>query len=136
MSHYSKIDTQIVERESLLKALKDMGYNNIEVHDKPEHLYGYQGDIRPEQANIIIRRKYICRESNDIGFRLTAEGTYEAIISEFDEELLGKDWVGKVCQNYAEHAVVSKLEQQGFSIAEKKVDPVTQKVHLVLKRGG
>lgn len=135
MSHYSKIDTQILEKESLLKALCDMGYAAVEVHDKPQNLYGYQGDLRPEQANVIIRRQHISPESNDIGFRLTSAGSYEAIVSEYDQELLGKDWVGKVCQHYAEHAVVSKLEQQGFSIAEKKVDPVTQKVHLVLKRG-
>lgn len=134
MSHYSKIETQIVERDSLLKALYDMGYSNIEVHEKAQHLYGYQGDLRPEQANVIIRRKYISGESNDIGFRLTAEGTYQAIVSEYDQELLGNDWVNKVCQRYAEHAVVSKLEEQGFAIAEKKTDPVTQKVHLVLKR--
>lgn len=135
MSHYSKIETRIMEKESLLKALQDMGYTDIEVHDKAQNLYGYQGDVRPEQANIIIRRQFISPESNDVGFRLTAEGTHEAIVSEYDQELLGKDWVGRVCQNYAEHAVVSKLEQQGFAVAEKKVDPVTKKVHLMLRRG-
>lgn len=134
MSHYSKIETQIVEKESLLKALRDMGYSNIEVHDKAQNLFGYKGDVRPEQANIIIRRKYISRESNDIGFRLTSKGTYEAIVSEYDQELLGIDWVGRVCQNYAECAVVSKLEKQGFEVAERKKDPVTEKVHLVLRK--
>ena len=135
MSHYSKIETQIVDRESLLKALNDMGYSNIEVHEMGEHLYGYEGDVRPEQGNIIIRREFVSPESNDIGFKLTDQGTYEAIVSQYDQELLGQDWIGRVCQSYAEHAVVSKLEQQGFSVAEKKVDPVTKKVHLVLKRG-
>jgi hypothetical protein len=135
MSHYSKIDTQIVECESLVKALREMGYKRIEVHEKAENLIGYQGDVRPEKANVIVRREYISPESNDIGFRLTSQGTYEAIVSEYDQELLGSDWVGKVCQNYAEIAVVSKLAQQGFEVAEKKVDPVTQKVHLVLRRG-
>ncbi len=135
MSHYSKIETQIVEQDSLVKALQDMGYTNLEVHEIAQNLYGYQGDVRPEQANVIIRRKFISPESNDIGFILTGAGTYEAIVSEYDQELLGLDWVGRVCQNYAEHAVVSKLEQQGFLIAEKKVDPVSKKVHLVLKRG-
>lgn len=136
MSHYSKIETQIMEKESLLKALHDLGYTDIETYDQAENLFGYQGDVRPEQANIIIRRKFISPESNDVGFKLTAEGTYEAIVSEYDQELLGKDWVGRVSQNYAEHAVVSKLEQQGFSVAEKKVDPISKKVHLVLRRGG
>lgn len=135
MSHYSKIETQIVDRDSLLKALFDMGYSNVEVHETAQPLFGYLGDERPEQANVIIRRKDISLESNDIGFRITPEGTFEAIVSEYDQELLGADWVGKVCQKYAEHAVVSKLELQGFSVAEKKVDPVTNKVHLILRRG-
>ncbi len=33
MSHYSKIETEIVEREFLLKTLYDMGYASIEVHE-------------------------------------------------------------------------------------------------------
>jgi hypothetical protein len=135
MSHYSKIDTQIVECDSLVKALQEMGYKDIEVHEKAQNLFGYQGDVRPEQANVIIRRKHISLESNDIGFRLTAQGTYEAIVSEYDQELLGSDWLGKICQTYAEIAVVSKLVSQGFEIAEKKLDPATNKVHLVLRRG-
>lgn len=136
MSHYSKIDTQIVEQESLLKALKDLGYHNIEVHDQAQNLYGYQGDLRPEQANIIVRRKHISQESNDIGFRLTDQGTYEAIVSEYDQQLLGSHWLDRLCQTYAEHAITNKLSEQGFSVAERRIDPATQKVHLVLKRGG
>jgi hypothetical protein len=136
MSHYSKIETQIVDKESLLKALRDLGYTTVEVHDTPQNLFGYKGDVRPEHAEVIIRRKFISRDSNDIGFKLTEHGTYEAIVSEYDQQLLGDDWLGNVCQKYAEIAVVSKLETQGFSIAEKKVDPVTKKVHLVLRRCG
>lgn len=135
MSHYSKIKTKIMEREALLKALADMGYKTVEVHDSAQNLFGYQGDMRPEKANIIVRRKYVGRASNDIGFRLMDDGSYEAIVSEYDQQQLGSDWVGKLSQKYAEHAVLSKLEAQGFSIAERQVDPVTKKVHLVLKRG-
>lgn len=134
MSHYSKIKTKICEREALVKALQEMGYRDIEVNDTAQHLFGYQGDRRPEQAEVIIRRKFISQASNDIGFRRSADGTYEAIVSEYDEKILGKDWVGKVCQKYAEHAVLSKLEAQGFSVQERQIDPVTKKVHLVLKR--
>ena len=134
MSHYSKIKTKICEREALVKALQEMGYRDIEVNDTAQHLFGYQGDRRPEQAEVIIRRKFISQASNDIGFRRSADGTYEAIVSEYDEKILGKDWVGKVCQKYAEHVVLSKLEAQGFSVQERQIDPVTKKVHLVLKR--
>ena len=135
MSHYSKIQTQIVERDALVKALQEMGYAKVEVHASPQHLYGYQGDRRPEQAEVIVRRKDISPMSNDIGFRRGADGTYEAIVSEYDQEILGSDWVGRVNQKYAEHAMVAKLEAQGFEIAERTVDKATNKVHLVLRRG-
>jgi hypothetical protein len=134
MSHYSKIETQIVEVDSLLKALAEMGYGEVEVHDSPQRLYGYQGDMREEKANVIIRRKNVSQESNDIGFRKTDSGPYEAVISEYDQELLGSEWLNQVSQLYAEYAVVSKLSEQGFSVAEKRVDPATLKVHLVLRR--
>ncbi len=123
-----------MEKDALIKALASMGYTSIEVHTSPQHLYGYQGDQRGEQAEIIIRRQYISSLSNDIGFKRTAEGSYEAIVSEYDQEILGTDWVGLVAQRYAEHAVLSKLEAQGFSIDLKQVDLVTKKVHLVLRR--
>lgn len=134
MSHYSKIKTKIMELDALIKALADMGYTKVEVHDAPQHLYGYQGDRRPEQANVIVRRKYINPSSNDIGFRLSDDGSFEAIVSEYDQGLLGKDWIGRLTQKYAEHAMLSKLQAQGFVVAEKEVDPVTKKVHLVLRR--
>jgi len=134
LSHYSKIETQIVERDSLLQALRDAGYEHVECHDSAQSLFGYQGDVRPEKADVIVRRKYISPESNDIGFRLAEDGTYQAIISEYDQELLGEGWLGRLCQNYAEHAVVNKLKQQGFEIAERRLDPSTSKVHLTLRR--
>src|SRR5581483_12511644 len=45
-------------------------------HDKPVHLYGYLGDARPETAEIVLRRFHIGRGSNDVGFKLGADGTY------------------------------------------------------------
>lgn len=134
MSHYCKVDTQIVDQEMLLKALAEFGYTNVEVHEVAKNLYGYQGDLRPEKANVIIRRKHISAASNDIGFRLTGNGTYEAIISEYDQQILGADWVDKISQAYAYHGVVENLTKQGFAVSERKVDPQTKKIHLVLRR--
>lgn len=134
MSHYSKIKTKIVERDALCAALKELGYHNIEVHEQAQGLYGYKGDLRPEKAEVIVRRKFIGMASNDIGFKLGADGSWEAIISEYDQGVLGRDWVNKVSQKYAEHAILPKLEAQGFVVAERDVDPVTKKVHLRLRR--
>jgi len=136
MSHYSKIDTQICDVEALKRALKEVGYAHIETHSDPQHLFGYQGDRRPEKANIIIRRKHISQASNDIGFVKTDKGTYKAIVSEYDQHILGSDWVDKVCKIYAYYAVVEKLEEQGFVIEsqEGSLTSTKEKVHLKLRR--
>lgn len=136
MSHYSKIDTEIVDQAALLKALKEVGYSDIEVHSEPVHLFGYMGDRRPEKAHVVVRRKHISNASNDIGFVKQADGRYEAIVSEYDEKLLGEDWVNKVCKIYAYYAVVEKLEEQGFVLdsQEGAITSTKEPVRLVLKR--
>jgi hypothetical protein len=69
-----------------VKALVRAGWkeNQIEVHDEAQHLVGYQGDQRKDKANVIIRRKYVGGASNDLGFVLQEDGTYKAIVSEYD----------------------------------------------------
>ena len=70
-------------QELLLQALAKLGY------DKPEtgealQLVGYRGDIRPETAQIVIRRKYVGSASNDLGFMKTDRG-YVPLVSEYDQ---------------------------------------------------
>jgi len=43
----------------LTKALADMGFKEVEVHDTAQKLHGFQGDVRKETAEVIIRRKYV-----------------------------------------------------------------------------
>jgi hypothetical protein len=75
-----------------------MGFLDVEVHDTPQNLYGYQGDSRTDTAHVIVRRKYVGESSNDIGFLRNSEGVYEANISEFDRYNLKYDeeWLGKL----------------------------------------
>ena len=134
MSHFTKIRSKIVEKDALVKALADLGYRNVEVHEQAQHLYGYMGDKRPQTANVIIRRKDISPDSNDIGFKLMVDGTYQIIISEYDEQILPK-FVSNIMQRYAYVAVVDKLQSQGFKLEEQETDKATQRIHLVLKRG-
>lgn len=135
MSHYCKIETQIVDQTALLAALKDFGYDKVEVHEEATHLYGYQGDVRPEKAHIVVRRHHISAVSNDIGFERNTDGRFEAIISEYDRTKLGETFVSDVCQAYAYHAVTRELiEKQGFVIERREVNKSTRAIHLVLRR--
>lgn len=77
-------DVTFKDKKLLLKALAQLGYTDVEVHDgEGANLIGYHGDTRADKANVIVRRKYIGTASNDIGFRKTAKG-YVPIVSEYD----------------------------------------------------
>ena len=84
MSHFTSIKTQIKNRDALVKALADVGFARVEVHETGQPLYGFQGDVRPEKAEVIVRRKYLGAASNDIGFKQQKDGQFEAIISAYD----------------------------------------------------
>ncbi|MEG4595403.1 DUF1257 domain-containing protein [Microcoleus sp. F8_C2] len=90
--------------KALVKALADMGFSNVEVHQTLQNLYGYQGDVRPEKGQVILRRQYIGSASNDIGFNRRQDGTFEAIISEYDRSRFSLEWLNQLAQRYNYHA--------------------------------
>jgi uncharacterized protein YukE len=111
MSHYVKVETQFRDPQALLHALAQLGFGEgqVEVHTEPQALYGFQGDVRPERAHIILRRAHVGRVSNDIGFVRGEDGTYQAIISEYDQKSrYGATWQGKLTQEYG----IVKAQQQ------------------------
>lgn len=114
MSHYAMIETEIRDEESLVAALKDLepGWE-IERHTEPRNLYGYLGDMRPERAHVIIRRQYVGGSSNDIGFVRQADGTYGAIVSEFDSHRYDSKWLAKVSQYYGKAKTLKTAKANG-----------------------
>jgi hypothetical protein len=56
----------------------------IEVHEQPVPLHGYQGEVRPQQAHVVIRRQHVGSGANDVGWERQPDGSYRAWISEFD----------------------------------------------------
>ncbi len=136
MSHYTKCKTKISDQQALLKALASaFGWTNVEVHKTPQSLFGYQGDIRPERAEVIVRRQNISAASNDLGFQLAPDGTYQAIISEYDQGILGPDFLRTLSQTYSENIVRQELVQnQDFEVVERSENKQTKEIRLVLRR--
>lgn len=133
MSHFTKLRTRIVDIDALLKALFEMGFKTVEVHETAEHLYGYQGDKRKQTAEVIIRRKHVGRASNDIGFKRREDGAFDAIISDYDRSKYSQDWLNRLTQRYAYHAARAKLEEQGFVLVTEEAEE-GERIHLVLRR--
>jgi hypothetical protein len=120
MSHFTCIKTQIKNQNALLKALADVGFKEVEVHELAQHLYGYQGDLRSQTAEVIIRRQYIGSASNDIGFKRQKDGQFEAIISEYDRHKYSQAWLNSLTQRYGYHMLMETAPEQGFTIEEEQ----------------
>jgi hypothetical protein len=121
MSHFTCIKTQLKDQNALVKALADMGLKQVEVYNTAEHLYGYRGDIRPQTAEVIVRRRFIGPLSNDIGFQRQSDGTFEAIISEYDRPKYSQQWLNQLTQRYGYHTLIAMAPTQGFTIEEEEI---------------
>jgi hypothetical protein len=120
MSHFTCIKTQIKHQNALVQALVDVGFKEVELHETAQHLYGYQGDLRSQTAEVIIRRQYIGSASNDIGFKRQQDGQFEAIISEYDRHEYSQEWLNSLTQRYGYHMLMETAPEQGFTIEEEE----------------
>lgn len=134
MSAYSTNQTEFRDKDLLLCALAEMGFDasKLRVYDTPHALIDFQGhqthyiDATGDKAEIIIPRKYVGGAANDIGFRKTANGTYEAIISAYDSHRYNAQWLGKLTASYARHGVINKMAKMGYKYAGNGVKQGTK----------
>lgn len=133
MSLYCNIATQFRNPEALVLALMETGVwtrEQIEVHEQAKNLFGYRGDMRSEKAEIIIRRKNVGGSSNDIGFSRNEDGTFTAIISEFDKTKYSQSWTDKLKQNYAYQAIRLQQEAKGRQVSRTRSPDGKQRVEI------
>ena len=116
------------DRSLLLAALAELGYADIEEGEQLP-LYGYQGDRRPETAEIVVRRQVIGPASNDLGFARTQEG-YVPIVSEYDQRaLLGGHFLPRLRTAYSE-AVVEEVRRRLHGTARRTVEGGVVKIRV------
>jgi Protein of unknown function (DUF1257) len=97
-------DVIFKDRRLLLASLADLGYADVEQGDALP-LYGYEGDRRPETAEIVVRRQHVGAASNDLGFARTTQG-FVPIVSEYDLRILqGGQFLAKLRTAYSERVV-------------------------------
>lgn len=101
MSAYAETKTTLRDEKHLCAALAALGFA-FETHAEPQTLIGWHGETRPQKANIIIRRANTgLAASNDVGFVRQSDGTYAAIISDYDSSKFDGAWLGRVKQEYS-----------------------------------
>ena len=108
------------DRRLLLAALADLGYAEVE-EGAALALFGYQGDRRPETAELVVRRRQLGPASNDLGFARTPRG-YVPILSEYDQRVLhGGQFLVRLRTAYGER-VVEEVTRRVRGAARRTVD--------------
>ncbi|MEA4909399.1 MAG: DUF1257 domain-containing protein [Chloroflexi bacterium] len=124
MSHFSRLKTQIVEKEFLLKAITDLGYTYKEGE---LILKGFGDQNVPVEITIPLRFSY------DIGFRKNQD-TYEIVADWWGVHgVKRQEFTRKLFQRYAYHAARARLEEQGFTLVSEETENKGQ-IRLVLRR--
>ena len=124
MSHISHVKTQMVEKEFLIQALKDLGYS---YEEGDLEIQGTGGKKARVDVKINLRLSF------DIGFQKKGEA-YEIVADWYGVRgLKKKEFTEKVMQRYAYCATRAKLEEQGFTLVSEEVGE-KGKIHLVLRR--
>lgn len=136
MSEYVKHNCKALRnQEILLAALSELGWGGkVEIHKDAQPLYGYHGDQRKERANLIIRRNNTgISSSNDIGFALQADGTYQPIVSQYDSTLAG---FGKRAPDGRTNLAQTVEEAYGRIAGNKAVEAILNDVIPGLRDSG
>lgn len=120
MSAYTEQQTQFKDSALLVQALKACGVSEVNVFETAQRLEGYHGDKRADTAEIIIPRHAVGYLSNEIGFKRQPDGTYKAIVSEFDSTKYNSDWMRTLVNTYSELGVISKAKKAGLKFAGQK----------------
>ncbi len=124
MSHFSRLKTQIIEKEFLLQALQDMGYT---VEEGQLEVQGFNN--KATLVEVRASRQY----SYDIGFR--KKGNHYEIVADW-WGVTGtnqKDFRNQLMQRYAYQVTLAKLEAQGYSLVSEETGDKGQ-VRLVLRK--
>lgn len=124
MSKYMRVETVFKDEDTLRQALTDVCQGRGIQFERGQALtlYGFRGKARAETGEYVIRRNFVGRAANDLGFARKADGTFEAVISQFDSRTEGMKILNEVRQRYT-HLQVEKLARaRGMRVEEVK-DP-------------
>jgi len=121
MSKYNRQRSQYNDRDCLVAALNEMGYADVEIHDEAVNLIGYHADVRPEKANVIVRRRCIGTAANDLGFVKEQDGTFSAIVSDYDSHKHGAAWMTGLKKAYTEKRLIKHAASKGLKYLGKEV---------------
>ena len=125
MSHISVLKVAFSDRDLLLQALSDLGYETVQ----GDGLHITDG-VKSVKVDFLVNIPY----TESVGFRKGKNG-WHLTADWFRVNTDRKTFENRLKQQYAYLSVRKSLEQQGFMIAEETRDE-SQRIHIVLRRVG
>ena len=130
MSHFTKLKTKIIDKECLLKALRNLNYT----FEENSTIRGY--NRRTRKGNVVIKTNGefdvgFVRNSNQESFQILADwyGAAQAIGSN------RRDFVNTIQKEYATTKVLHELRKKGYRIRSRSINDTGEIKLLVVKRG-
>ena len=123
MSHITVMKIAFADRDLLIQALADLGYEA----DEREGLCITDGS-KSVKVDFLVKIPY----TESIGFRKGKNG-WQLTADWFRVNLDRKQFENRLKQQYAYLSVKQSLEKQGYLITEETKDE-QQRVHIVLRR--
>jgi hypothetical protein len=131
-SAYVSVETEYRDGAILAATLRELGYA-VEEHASAVSLLDYHGAVRPQRANIVIRRQNVGPSANDVGFERLPSGSYRAHVSEYDNRsTFTAEKQRQLKARYSRNLVVKQAKAKGYAVASEKVE--NGKIKLVLRR--
>jgi hypothetical protein len=114
MSHFSTVRTELRQREPLMAALRDLGYEP-EAGSRP--VRGYRGQTIDADLAVTLQ------DGGDLGFRWNATtGAYE-LVTDLDlwrQPLPVERFLSRLTQRYALNTVLMASTDEGFTVSEQR----------------
>ena len=114
MSHFSTIKTQIKEAKPLIKALNQLGYV---INQDEKYVKGYRGKFTAVDISLDLP------SNTKVGFKWVNKTNSYELVTDLDLwkfDLPVERFISKITQMYAYHTIISKTEEDGYSIVEQK----------------
>lgn len=125
MSHISVMKIAFADRDLLIRALADLGYEVTEGDD-----LRITDGVKSVKVDFLVKIPY----TESIGFRKGKNG-WQLTADWFRVNLDRKTFENRLKQEYARLSVLESLAKQGFAVSEETRDE-DQRIHIVLRRVG
>jgi len=125
MSHFTRLQTRLVEREHLTAALGDLGYR---YQEGEVEIRGYGGNRTSVEIKVPTSNA-----GYDIGFA-RGESGYDMVADWWGIHDINRDeLLASLTRRYAYHATRASLAREGFDLVSEQTQ-TDGRVHLLLRR--